>query len=309
MPNSYFSDREQGAPARIKEEILPSVWGGIASAVQTAVADGSLGLDFPDVCPDGGGPIGTNFHNMFPALVAEVPGIDWPLVLNNPPPVYSILDLIEFVHKHIGKPTQGSYHSFFNHHHLDYDRGEGQTEFRERINTIFARNGVAFELHAVPSRTSAGRARGESTGEIRRLGPPIVRETLRSTAFSTSDKELNAMLETARTKFLDTNPTVRREAVEKLWDAWERLKTILPGLDKKSGIKALLDNASPEPNLRAVLEEEAGKLTCIGNSFKIRHSETTQTPLQHDSQVDYLFHRLFALIWLLLRPPPANNKT
>src|SRR5258707_2554147 len=302
MPNTYFSDREQGTPARTIEEIPPAVGGGVAAAIQTAVADGSLGLAFPDVCSDGGGPVGTNFDIMFPALVAEVPGITWPLAPNDPPPLLSILDLIEFVHKHIAKPTQDSYHSFFKHHHLSYDRGTGQAEFRDKINTIFARNGIAFELHPVPSKTSKGRALGESTGEIRRLGPPIAREALRSAVFSTSDSRLDAMLEIARTKFLDTNPNVRREALERLWDAWERLKTILPGLDKKSGIKTLLESASPEPNLRAVLDEEAKKLTTIGNSFQIRHSETTQTPLQEDAQVDYLFHRLFALIWLLLHP-------
>jgi hypothetical protein len=289
MPKTYFSDRERGSPARTKEDISPAAWGGIAAALQTGVADGSLGLGFPDICSDGGGPVGTDFCIMFPALAAEVPGITWPLDANNPPPLLSILDLIEFVHKHIGKPIRGGYHPFFKHYHLSYDREAGQTEFRDKINLIFGRNGIAFELH--------------STGEIARLGPPIISDVLRSAVFSTGDGDLDAMLETARTKFLDPNPTVRREALEKLWDAWERLKTILPGLDKRTGIKTLLDTASPEPNLRAVLEEEAGKLTSIGNSFQIRHSETTQTPLQQDPHVDYLFHRLFALIWLLLHPP------
>jgi len=42
-------------------------------------------------------------------------------------------------------------------------------------------------------------------------------------------------------------------------------------------------------------------LTTVGNTFHIRHSEVSQVELAGDNHVDYLFHRLFALIWLLLR--------
>ena len=92
---------------------------------------------------------------------------------------------------------------------------------------------------------------------------------------------------------------MRREALEKLWDAWERMKTLEPG-NKGESTKALLDKAATEPGFRDLLETEARKLTEIGNGFHIRHSETTQTEIQSDNQVDYLFHRLFALIWLVL---------
>jgi hypothetical protein len=302
MSQTYFSDREQGSTARTKEEITPAAWGGVAAAIQVAISNGSLGFSFPDVCSDGGGTVGTDFHKFFPALAAEVPGITWPFNPNTPPPLLSILDLIEFIHKHLAEPTQESYHSFFRHHHLSYDRAAGQKEFRDKINTIFARNGIAFELHPVPSKTPKGRALGESTGEIRRLGPPIAQDVLRSSLFSTGDNELDTMLETARTKFLNPNPAVRRESLEKLWDAWERLKTLGPAPDKKASVKALLDSATSEPKLRSILEQEAKSLTEIGNTFQIRHSETTQTLLREDAQVDYLFHRLFALIWLLLHP-------
>jgi len=62
----------------------------------------------------------------------------------------------------------------------------------------------------------------------------------------------------------------------------------------------------PEPGFRDVIENEAKVLTDIGNTFHIRHSETTQTPLQSERHVDYLFHRLFSLIWLVLK---ATNRT
>jgi hypothetical protein len=111
------------------------------------------------------------------------------------------------------------------------------------------------------------------------------------------------MLETARRKFLDPNEVVRRDALEKLWDGWERLKTIESGPDKKAQVAALLDRVSSSagPNFRQILEAEATQLTKMGNSFQIRHSETTQERLRSSDHVDYMFHRLFALVRLVLR--------
>ena len=63
----------------------------------------------------------------------------------------------------------------------------------------------------------------------------------------------------------------------------------------------MLDKASQEQKFREILDKEAQVLTDIGNSFQIRHSEITQTPLTQNEHVDYLFHRLFALIFLVLR--------
>ena len=50
-----------------------------------------------------------------------------------------------------------------------------------------------------------------------------------------------------------------------------------------------------------MLEEEARKLTDIGNSFHIRHTETKQTLVSDSHIIDYLFHRLFSMIMLLLK--------
>ena len=52
---------------------------------------------------------------------------------------------------------------------------------------------------------------------------------------------------------------------------------------------------------RERLDKEAFELTSIGNSFQIRHTETQQTPLELSEHVDYLFHRLFSMVWLILR--------
>ena len=95
---------------------------------------------------------------------------------------------------------------------------------------------------------------------------------------------------------------MRREALEALWDAWERLKT-LDGPDKKAQVAALLDaTASPSsPKLCDALEREAKELTRIGNDLQIRHSETDREPVSRTENIDYLFHRLFSLTTAILR--------
>ncbi len=286
---TYFSDREQGPPPRIEETITQAVWGGIAATAQSLIADGSFGQSFPDTCPDGSAIAGTDGRQWSQVMQAEIAGIPWPFRTDEPPPTLAVLDFIEFCHRHVSKasPVPGSYHSHFQHNHLSFDRAAGQAEFRERINRLFARNGLAYEL--------------DDSGQIVRLAPPVLRENLQTAVFHTGDSTLDAILEAARTKFLNPSPAVRREALEKLWDAWERLKTVETGADKKARAKALLDKAAPEPQFRAVLERDATELTGIGNNFLIRHSETNRTPIQADTHVDYLFHRLFSLIWMLLR--------
>lgn len=127
----------------------------------------------------------------------------------------------------------------------------------------------------------------------------MIRKMLKSQIFRTGDTELDALLRGARTKYLNPDRALRREAVEKLWDAWERLKTIEPGKDKRASVTAMLRRASTGPPFREALEWEAAELTRIGNSFHIRHSEVGQEALT-TTEYDYLFHRLFALIRLIL---------
>lgn len=287
MSPKYFSDREGQSRARTIEEIGEPAWGGIAVLVRSLVSSGAFGVDFPIDCPDGRGPYATDEQRMGLALRAEVPDLDFPPDTATVPPTNSVLDFIEFCYRHVAEPSKDDYHSFFGHYHLSFDRSAGQAGFRDRITTIFERNGLLYEL--------------TESGEIHRLAPPILREALASQAFDTGDPQLNSLLESARQKFLSPKIETRREALEKLWDAWERVKTVIDSTNKKKSAGALLDRAAKEPNMRKMLEAEATELTRIGNEFQIRHFETSKVPVQESNHVDYLFHRLFGMIQLLIR--------
>ena len=298
--NDYFSDRENGPRARTEQVISPVVWAGLVATVQALINSGAFGLRFPERCPDGQAVCGCDTDALAASVIAEMPGLAWPLETmclvedgflsqREPfaPDTLLILDFIEFIYASVAKPIPGKHHDFFSHHHLTFDQQSGQEEFRATVNRIFSRNGVAFEML--------------STGRIVRVLPPVLGEDLKRTIFRTGDRTLDNMLDECRAKFSDRNPLLRREALERLWDGWERLKSLADPGDKKRSIKIILDATATEPSLRARLEGEATELNSIGNSHLIRHSEVNQVPVIDVDQVDYLFHRLFAMIQLVLR--------
>ncbi len=295
----YFSDREQGPKPRTEEVISPTVWGGIVGLVQSLIAKGAFGAKYPESCPDGQGPIGTDKKALALAVQAEMPGLPWPLVTTRKitpdyfseeqpfaPDTLLVLDFIEFCYRIVARPIEGSFHSFFRHHHLSFDEVEGKQVFREDLNRIFSRNNLAFELRA--------------NGQVVRLAPAILNESLSSARFCTGDSTLDRMLEDSRAKFLNPSETIRREAVERLWDCWERLKSLDSPGNKKESIESLLLRAAPDTAFHSVLETEARALNAIGNSFHIRHSEVTQSAVTDSAHIDYLFHRLYSLVALLL---------
>lgn len=284
----YFSEREKGELPRAQEEIGIWVWEGIEELVDGRIYDGSFGANYPTPCPDGEGITGTDAAAFWRAIRAEIPNMRH-LEDNSLPQTLDILDMIEFCWRVIGTPIRHGYHEYFKHYHLDFNIEEGRHKFREDINRIFRRNGLAYQL--------------TENGQIERLAPPVLSEELASGHFRTGDDELDFLLEKARSKFLRADEAIRREALDTLWDAWERLKTLGNGSDKKFQVTSLLDDTagSSSSKFRKALEKEARELTEIGNAFQIRHSETNQERLVRSEHVDYLFHRLFSLIYLILR--------
>ena len=271
------------------------------------INNGSFGLSFPDICPDGSAIFGTDEKSMTLAVKAEINELSqwkkgeswrdeedeivkvdyWPLNPRLKPKTYVILDLIGFCYRHVAKPIQLNWHSYYSHYHLKFEQQEGQFEFCQNINRIFSRNGLMYEI--------------KDDGNIIRIPPIVISNLLKNAPFNTGDSELNSMLTTACNKYLDPHIDIRRESLEKLWDAWERIKTILPGKDKKSSMESLLEKASSEVHFKEVLNKEGLELTRIGNDFQIRHSETTKIPVKVSEHIDYLFHRLFSMINLLLK--------
>ena len=279
-----FTERKLGSKPRVTETLDDVTRQSLLELIKRRMDEHWFGQAFPEKCSDGYGFAGTELADLKKHM--SLWGVIWPNdIEDDNPSDDQMFDLLEYSYEQIAEADEGSYHSYMQHYHYGYDQDAGREKFAEDVNRIFERNGIAYEL---------------KDGEIRRFASAVLHGSLATPAFKTGDAILDELLETARTKFLNRSFETRRESLEKIWDAWERLKTLEPG-DKKRSVKALLDKTATEPNFRARLENEARELTEIGNSFMIRHTETDKTPINISGHIDYLFLRMFALIRLVLQ--------
>jgi len=281
-----FTDRYgQGLP-RTKEELdnesREALWGLLTNRIE----EEWFGFAFPSQCGDGYVYAGTAINRLQRDMAAY--RILWPPDQGASPPATDgqVFDAVEYSYEHVAEPSDPSYHSYMSHSHWSYDQEKGRARFQDDINLLFQRNGLAFEL---------------TGGQVRRIAPAVLHEALEQGVFNSGDNDLDRLLQTARDKFLHRSLDVRKEGLEKLWDAWERLKTIELGANKPAQVKAILDKGAAEPVLRERLENEARELNFIGNNLMIRHTEVGKPPITESAQVDYLFHRMFAIIRLLLK--------
>lgn len=299
--NDYFSDRERGPRSRTEQEIGHVAWVGIVTIVEALARQGAFGRSFPERCPDGAAICGNSEQSLRGAIEAEIDGLTWPLPTENKveddvffskteawhPDTLMAFDLVEFVWRTVAKPViSGSYHDYHRHHHLTFDEDAGRDAFRQDVNRVLARNGLAYEL--------------KSDGKVRRILPAVIGDALLRSYLRTGDSTLDVMLDESRVKFSDPSPLIRREALERLFDSWERVKS-LAHADKAKSIGIILDNCATENGFRALLEKEARELTAIANSYLLRHHEVSQEPVIDVQHVDYLFHRLFAMLELVIR--------
>jgi hypothetical protein len=231
----YFSDKEDKSKPQTLDSVTPAAWGGIVALIQSLIATGAFGNQYPEMCPDGNGSTGTDEQSFVLALKAEVPKIQWPLQTTEreswekkpwAPGTMIALDLIQFCYQAVAKPIQVGYHSFFRHHHLSFDEETGKESFLEKIITIFRRNDIAFVL--------------EHDGAIKRIIPEQFKNFI-STHIRTGDTILDNMIDDAQNKFLNPDTKIRKEAIERLWDCWKRIKTLEDPTNKKKSVSTLLD--------------------------------------------------------------------
>ncbi|WP_407110760.1 hypothetical protein ACE1N8_18875 [Streptomyces sp. DSM 116494] len=336
--SAFYSDRIGHSAPRVRETISDETWAGLAALIQQRINDGSLARAFPlYACPDDPGRntiTGTDEDNFLRSLKAHIPNLNEPLMASGEkqgaesdelfngwaltaptppetprspldsdkaPDTTTALDTIDFVALHIDQPTRSPHSWGFDHFHFsfrehprdplyDSELTPGQVKFQRDVDLLFTRNGIAYTI-------------GDNM-RIRRLGPPEVRPLVSEFQPSTGDVLLDDKLRDAMARFLSRSSADRRDSLEKLWDAFERLKTLElgGGSFKKSSANQLLTHAASgsEP-FRELLNTEFKTLTDIGNGFSIRHHEHDQADIPSDAATDYLFVRLVSLISVVLR--------
>ena len=92
----------------------------------------------------------------------------------------------------------------------------------------------------------------------------------------------------------------KKIGLEKIWDAFERLKT-MKSSNKKNSIERIIDEVSDgDGELKLIIDEEFRLLTNIGNSYSIRHHEVDQKQFSNNEYMEYFYFRMLALISFVL---------
>jgi hypothetical protein len=289
---SYFSDRQGGAKPRTVEDVSEGVATAVIGMIKTRIADCSFARAYPSTCFEyDAAVVATDETALRAAVQGFFPDLSWPLAAGELVGNHRALDLVEFTFEKTAEARargdNASHAAYASHQHLTFDVGRGRDLFREEVNRLFEANGLVYAL--------------EENGQVVRLAPSGITDAPAAAVFHTGDETLDGFLEQARAKYLNHEQAVRYEGLERLWDAFERLKTVETGADKRAQAEALLTEAAPKPEIRERLRTEMSELTSIGNKFLIRHTETDKVPIESDEDLDYFFGRMFMLIRRLLR--------
>jgi len=119
----------------------------------------------------------------------------------------------------------------------------------------------------------------------------------------TEDEQLNKLIKEAKERFF--NPNDKQIALEKLWDAFERIKTYYNSNKRQSSMN-LINNISKGFDADTI-NKEFIELTNIGNRFRIRHHETDKLEIESNKHLNYLFFRMLTLIDLCLTSIKENK--
>ena len=279
--NEYFSDKELGPRSLILDDLPPNAWLGIAATFRRLAEQHYFAAEFPEQCQDGQGIAGTDMDALHGLLYAHVPALGGVPIDQQLPDTATAMDVVEFCWRHVQEPDVVNHHGFFHHDHYRFDQGAGRHRWRVEINQILDRNGVALRL--------------EASGRVVRVGTAAAEAVLRSLVPKSGDSQLDAKIASTVEKYRDPSPDVRREALEALWDAFERVKTLIDPDDKKASAVALVEMMAVDSANRTALDDEFTALTKLGNRFQIRHHEADRHPVESE-MIDILFVRCLALV-------------
>lgn len=257
----------------------------------------NIAWKFPEQCPDGQGCCGLDFQQFSIHMKFDIPTLyrNSQGRITKPNSGYygdsdeydqfALLDLIEFIGQNCRDIAMGSFHSYFGHNHIQLLDTAGVADaFRNEINGIFKKTGLLFTL--------TDQMAVERVTEYDVLSPQIEKNVA-----AVKEPGIRNLLNEAIFMFKQPNPAARNASVEKLWDAFERLKTYYTTLDKKgSATKIVTDMSCGQTEFVKLFEDEFKALTAIGNDFRIRHHETNKIDITDSRHFDYIFNRCMSLI-------------
>lgn len=151
------------------------------------------------------------------------------------------------------------------------------SQFENEINAIFKLNNINVELRNGEIHSTSNKAIGlDDSTNINEAG-------------------LEELIRIAEDLYNKGNYSY---AVEKLWDAFERIKTYYyPILDKKKSAEKIINDISyGNEHIKKMFDNEFKVLTDTGNLYRIRHHEINKIDISKELHYKYFYKRCLALI-------------
>lgn len=204
---------------------------------------------------------------------------------------YALLDLIEFFAQNIKDISEHwNNERYQNFQTINcFNTSKIYANFKEAINEIFIESGLLYTLT------------DEKIVERIVENSPLTTE-IEDSFTAVDETGIKELLKDAVALYKTPNPTARQDSVEKIWDAFERLKTYYTTLNKRqSSEKIVNDMAFGNDDFIDLFDGEFKMLTSIGNKYRIRHHETDKVDIIDIRYYDYLFNRCLSLIALAIK--------
>jgi len=194
----------------------------------------------------------------------------WPIQTNiksyDEPTLFTI---IEFLYDYASKPLDKWYDPYIcEWHSSKYDRGEGRTEYRIRINEILKDYSRGYEL--------------SSKGEILEIAPTGIEHIFKEIIQTDDPKNIDTRRKNAITKYRRYDATIsdKRDAIRDLADMLEFFK---------------------KEDIRLPSKDESDLFRII-NGFDIRHhNKLQQSEYNKEIWYDWLFYTFLSSINVLLK--------
>lgn len=132
-------------------------------------------------------------------------------------------------------------------------------------------------------------------------GKMMMQTTTEVKAVETKEPDLRELIEIAESYFRKEDILSKQIALEKIWDALEKLKTYYQS-DKKESVQMVINKISQkDAETTDIFNKEFDYLTKFGNTHQIRHFETGKTPIKDTRMKEYWYMRCLALINLAIK--------
>ena len=292
---SYYTERHgKRSPIEKTYKITPDRYALLLDCCKTYL--NHIAWKFPENCPDGKGICGIDFDKLRTTLKYEIPNLyfnernilDLPTE-ENETVFFAIFDLIEYIYKNGKDISNKEFHNYFGH----YDFHDLQShlfieDFLKEINALFQKTGLSYHL--------------TEDGIVERIiDNSVLNAETEELISQIQEKGLQELLNDAISLYKTPSNSARQDSVEKIWDAFERLKTYYDPDKRKSAEQIVNDMAKGNPHFKDLFDKEFKELKNIGNNYRIRHHEREKIDITEIEHYDYLFNRCLSLIATALR--------